>query len=333
MKISKQNVFTGTQCFIAVLIFIMWNTITSVECAVSGYELQAVEAIKRVKKSVVGVSVRYSESSEIRCGTGLIISENGYIITTAHLIPGAERIQVNVSDKEELTASLIGAECHSGIAVVKIERGDLPVPVWENSGRLRTDEIFFALGHPLKFGFTVRSFCGIRPGHEAIATGKYNWDRSSGDTVINRKGEVVGLFVVSDRKKPDLSQPVSCELFVPIDKALKISKFLIDNRTKADFEPLTGISAISVTKEMSDLCNTPIKYGVLVNNVAKDGCCARAGIYPGNIISEVNDTKISSMKDFEAVLRDQPLRQDMKFTVWHGLRKKEIAVKGENSDK
>ena len=232
-------------------------------------------------------------------GSGFIVSQDGYVLTNAHVVEGADEVYVNLTDKREFKAKVVGTDKRTDVAVLKIEATKLPVPVRVGDvNRLKVGEWVMAIGTP--FGLENTVTAGIvsakarDTGEEVrfIQTDVAVNPGNSGGPLINMRGEVVGI------NSQILSRSggfMGISLSIPIDDAMKVADQL---RTSGKVtRGRIGVSIAPVTKEVAESIGLGKAMGALVQGVESGTPADKAGLEAGDIITQFNGTAIENVAD------------------------------------
>ena len=232
-------------------------------------------------------------------GSGFIVSQDGYVLTNAHVVEGADEVYVNLTDKREFKAKVVGTDKRTDVAVLKIEASKLPAPVRVGDvNRLKVGEWVMAIGTP--FGLENTVTAGIVSA-KARDTGDYlpfiQTDvainpGNSGGPLVNLRGEVVGI------NSQILSRSggfMGISLSIPIDDAMKVADQL---RTSGKVtRGRIGVSIAPVTKEVAESIGLGKAMGALVQGVEPGTPADKAGLEAGDIITQFNGTTIENVAD------------------------------------
>ena len=232
-------------------------------------------------------------------GSGFIVSQDGYVLTNAHVVEGADEVYVNLTDKREFKAKVVGTDKRTDVAVLKIEASKLPAPVRVGDvNRLKVGEWVMAIGSP--FGLENTVTAGIvsakarDTGEEIrfIQTDVAVNPGNSGGPLINMRGEVVGI------NSQILSRSggfMGISLSIPIDDAMKVADQL---RTSGKVtRGRIGVSIAPVTKEVAESIGLGKAMGALVQGVEPGTPADKAGLEAGDIITQFNGTTIENVAD------------------------------------
>ena len=287
------------------------------------------DVVQKVRPSVVGVITEsfqtYSTSST---GSGIILSEDGYIVTNNHVVEGGDSIAVTLDDGETYAAELIGTDVKSDIAVLKIDAQNLPAAEFGDSSQVEVGEAAIAIGNPLGLNGTVTAGI-ISAVDREIQVGSSNMvllqtDASinpgnSGGALLNEYGQVIGVnsAKISSEDSEGLGFAIPSNTVGPIVEEL-IDKGYVSGR------PLTGISGRNVSALAAAFYNIP--QGILVDQVAPESDAAAKGLAAGDVIIGVDDIRVENISD-ACTLRDEHKAGDtMKLTFYRQGSTHEINI-------
>lgn len=288
------------------------------------------DVVQKVRPSVVGVITEsfqtYSTSST---GSGIILSEDGYIVTNNHVVEGGDSIAVTLDDGETYAAELIGTDVKSDIAVLKIDAQNLPAAEFGDSSQVEVGEAAIAIGNPLGLNGTVTAGI-ISAVDREIQVGSSNMvllqtDASinpgnSGGALLNEYGQVIGVnsAKISSEDSEGLGFAIPSNTVGPIVEEL-IDKGYVSGR------PLTGISGRNVSALAAAFYNIP--QGILVDQVAPESDAAAKGLAAGDVIIGVDDIRVENISD-ACTLRDEHKAGDtMKLTFYRQGSTHEINIR------
>lgn len=251
-------------------------------------------------------------------GSGVIVSQDGYIITNNHVIDGASEIKVGLNDKRSFTAKVVGADPSSDLAVLKIEAKSLPFLLYGNSDNVQIGQWVLAIGYPLNLETTVTAgiisakgrTLGLNsrksqtPIESFIQTDAAVNQGNSGGALVNTNGELIGIN--SAIASPTGSY-AGYSYAIPVNIAKKIVNDLIQFGTVQ--RAYLGISYMPDEAPESEKEKVGYKtgMGVYVRDAAKDGAAAAAGIKAGDYITKVNGVPVTSGNEMvEQIARLKP---------------------------
>lgn len=238
-------------------------------------------------------------------GSGVVISEDGYIVTNNHVIDEASEIKVTLNNKKQYTAKLIGADPSSDLALIKIEEKGLNFLLYGNSDNLKLGQWVLAVGYPLNLETTVTAgivsakarSLGLNarksnsPIESFIQTDAAVNQGNSGGALVSTNGELMGI--VSAIASPTGAY-AGYSYAIPVNIVKKIINDLLQYGTVQ--RAYLGISYLPETAPEAEKTKNNYKegQGVLVLEVAKDGAMAGSGIQTGDYISKINGTKVTA---------------------------------------
>jgi len=222
-------------------------------------------------------------------GSGVIVSNDGYILTNNHVVEQSARIQVELSDRRVLDAKLIGADEPSDLAVIKIEAASLPVVAIGDSTAMRVGDVVLAVGNPLGVGQTVTMGIVSAKGRATgLGDGSYEDflqtdaainQGNSGGALVNTSGELVGIN--SQILSPSGGN-IGIGFAVPSNMAKNVMDQLVSNGRV--HRGRLGVTVQGVTGDLAAGLGLDKAEGALVSDVAPGGAAAKAGMKRGDVI-------------------------------------------------
>lgn len=243
-------------------------------------------------------------------GSGVIISPDGYIITNNHVVDGATQIKVTLHDRRVLNAKVVGVDKLTDLAVIKVDSHDLPYMSWGDSEKLHPGQTVLAFGSPFGyFQFSVtrgiisavnrqnpysddaRKLGGYIQTDAAINPG------NSGGALVNSHGELIGIntFIISNS-----GSFAGAGFAIPSQVAKATADQIIKNG--AVHHGYLGISMNDVTPENAHFFNLPDATGAVIAQVTPNSPASRAGLQNGDVIRELNSSKILNGSDLQLAI-------------------------------
>ena len=241
------------------------------------------EIVKKAGPSVVNIEAKGSGK-----GSGVIFSEDGYVVTNDHVIRGANSIEVHLSDKRSLKAKLVGTDPRSDIAVIKVEGDNLQVAEFANSSEVKVGDGAVAIGNPKGIensatkGIISNLNIDVDTGivvRRCLQTDAPVNPGNSGGALVNMWGKVIGI---NDMGRRDAE---SMNYAIPSDDAKKIAQQLIDNGYVS--YPYLGVAAVNKKED-----DTPF---ILVGEIMDNSPAAKAGVHKNDVIFLVNDARVETV--------------------------------------
>lgn len=249
-------------------------------------------------------------------GSGVVFSEDGFIITNAHVVEGATQIKVVFNDGKEIDARLVGIDSVHDIAIIKCNGKNFSYAKLGSSSDLIIGEWVIAVGNP--YGFLIKdSKPSVSVGvisavnrnfsqkqDNKIYKGMIQTDAAinpgnSGGPLVNINGEVIGInsFILSET-----GGSVGIGFAIPVDRVKKIAEELIKyGRTK---EPYFGFKIQDLTPMIASYLNLNSLDGVIISAIDSKGPAGKAGLVKGDIITEINSVSIKNSGDAELAVSD-----------------------------
>ena len=247
-------------------------------------------------------------------GSGVIISEDGYIVTNNHVIDHAQQIQVVLNDKREYTAVLVGTDPTTDIALLKIDESGLPVILMGNSDDLRVGEWVLAVGNPFNLTSTVTA--GIVSAkarninildadmkiESFIQTDAAVNPGNSGGALVNTRGELVGINTAIASQTGSYS---GYSFAVPTSI---VQKVVSDIRQYGTVQrAVLGVRMREITSQLQKEKNLSTLQGAYVEDAVEDGAAMKAGIRSGDVITRIDENAIKTGTDLqEQIGRHRP---------------------------
>jgi S1-C subfamily serine protease len=293
------------------------------------YSQAVIHAVERSGSAVVsvGLAMRVPEQlkrrgvPEIRSlGSGVIITPDGYILTNSHVVQSAEKIEVRLQDGRDYTARIVGNDPHSDLAVVSILESGLPTAELGDSAQLRVGQLVIAIGNPLGFQATVTTGVVSALGRSlrtqsgrlienVIQTDAALNPGSSGGPLVDSSGRVIGVntAIIAGSQGICFSIPINTAKWVA-------SQLIREGRVRRSY---LGISGQTVKLDRSLVVRYRLKNSTaaLVTEVQPKTAASRAGIKPGDIITQLGDIQIASLDDLQLALARHPIGAPLKIYI------------------
>lgn len=292
-------------------------------------EMDFLSAAKKVTTSVVHIRISYGagefslnplqfymDTPARSSGSGVIVTDDGYIVTNYHVIEDATNIEVVMTNNQRFYAKLIGADPSTDLALLKIKASDLPFVRYGNSDRIRPGQWVLAIGNPFDLNSTVtagivsakaRNIGILRDRNNLQVESFIQTDAAvnpgnSGGALVNLQGELIGINTAiatstGSYQGYSFAIPVSIVKKV-IDDLLEFGKVQ---------RGLLGIQIQDVTARVAEQMSLPVSQGVLVNRVNSGSAAEGAGILAGDVITAIDGHPVTSVSELqEWVARNRP---------------------------
>ncbi|MCW5626472.1 MAG: DegQ family serine endoprotease, partial [Burkholderiales bacterium] len=262
-------------------------------------------------------------------GSGFILSPDGFVMTNAHVVDGADEVMVTLTDKREFKARIIGHDKRTDVAVVKIEANALPAVKIGDVNKLRVGEWVMAIGSPFGLDNTVTAGIVSAKGRSLpqenftpfIQTDVAINPGNSGGPLFNLKGEVVGI---NSQIYSRTGGFMGLSFAIPIDVALDISNQL--KTTGKVTRGRIGVVIQEVTKDLAESFGLPKPQGALVNSVEKGGAADKGGIETSDIILKFDGKTVGSSSDLPRIVAATRPGTKVPVQVWRKGANKELTI-------
>jgi serine protease Do len=262
-------------------------------------------------------------------GSGFIVSADGTILTNAHVVDGAGKVTVKLTDHREFEAKVVGVDARSDVAVLKIEATGLPVVTLGDPGRLEVGEWVVAIGSPFGFENTVTAGIVSAKGRSLpddtyvpfIQTDVAVNPGNSGGPLFNLRGEVVGINSQIYSRSGGY-QGVS--FAIPIDVAMNVGEQL--QATGHVKRGKLGVGIQGVDQALAESFGLDAPRGALVSNVEQDGPADKAGLKEGDVILAFDGQPIDSAGQLPAAVAAAKPGRKVELQVWRDGASRNIDV-------
>ncbi len=255
-------------------------------------------------------------------GSGVIISQDGYIVTNNHVIEGSDEIQVTMNDRREFTAELIGADPTTDLALIKINEKGLPTLKYGDSDNIQLGEWVLAVGNPynltstvtagivsakarniniLRNSFSIESFiqtdAAVNPGN-------------SGGALVNTIGQLVGINTAIASRTGNYT---GYSFAIPVSIVQKVVGDLMEFGEVQ--RAILGVTITNVTSELAKEEDLESTQGVYVTGLSENGAARDAGIRPGDVIMSINDITVNTVSQLQEQISKYRPRDEVKVIL------------------
>ncbi len=251
---------------------------------------------------------QYNQITPLASGSGVIVSDDGYIVTNYHVIRDASIIDVMLNDKREYEAKVIGYDEMTDIALLKIDEKGLPFLLYGNSDNIKIGQWVLAIGNPFNLTSTVTAGIVSAKARNINIISKYGIEAfiqtdaavnpgNSGGALVNTDGELVGINTAI---ASNTGSYAGYSFAIPVNIVKKVIADLIKyGKVQRAF---IGASIVDLDADISKYLNISQTEGVYIYDVNPDGAAGKAGIKKGDIISSINGEKIKSLPQLQEQL-------------------------------
>lgn len=269
-------------------------------------------------------------------GSGFIIDEDGYVMTNAHVVDGADEIVVRLNDRRELQAELVGADAKTDVAVLKVDADNLPTLALGNSDDLRVGQWVAAIGSP--FGFDHSVTAGIISAIDRtlprdayvpfIQTDVAINPGNSGGPLFNLDGEVIG---VNSQILTRSGGYMGLSFAIPINVAMDVADQLRDDGQVS--RGWLGVMIQPVSRDLAESFGMDTAEGALIADLDPEGPAARGGLEAGDVILSVNGNEVDQSSTLPRLIGQVPPGSEVELTLLRdGERREEVVTLGEWPD-
>lgn len=326
------------------------------QISLGNYSDTAVYAANKILPSIVGIKIEYTVSNSMyqmfgmsgtstatASGSGIIISEDGYILTNNHVVSSsssnsnnsyyqvseASKVTVTLfNDDTEYEAKIVGKDEQTDLAVIKIEKTGLTKAEFADSDSIKVGEFAMAVGNPIGMQSSVT--CGIISAvnrevtdsdgkkYTLIQTDAAINSGNSGGALVNSEGKVIGVNTL----KLTGTGIEGMGFAIPINSTTDITSQLIQySKVK---RPYIGITGIDLTEDMAKTYNLVV--GIYVKSIEDFSSAEKAGIKAGDVIIEADGTAVTTMDDLNKIKNSHKIGDEMKIKVNRNGQEKELTV-------
>lgn len=290
-------------------------------------EFSAETIYDKVSPSVVGVVVYDSKadiiSDPVSEGSGIIISEKGYIVTNSHVVGNSKQnnIKIVLNTNEEFPGKVVGYDSKTDIAVIKVDKTGLKAATFGNSDEVKVGASALALGNPLGLNFASSLTRGIVSAVNRCSNGVSNSlvkyiqtdaainPGNSGGPLINMYGQVIGI----NSSKIVVSHCEGMGFAIPSNTVKKVVDDIIDKGYVSGRVRL-GLSGKMVSNYQSQVYGVPV--GIIISEISSDSNLSSCGIKTGDIITKINDVNVTSLDAFYGELYNHKPGESVKLSIY-----------------
>jgi serine protease DegS len=271
---------------------------------------------------------RYKRENSL--GSGVIVDDNGYVLTNNHVIQGASEIEVVLDDGRSLPARIVGSDPETEIAVLQAAGSDFTLASIGSSERLQVGDVVMAIGNPFGVGQTVtmgivsatgRNQLGIADFENFIQTDAAINPGNSGGALINAMGELVGINTAIFSQSGGSN---GIGFAVPIQLASEVMRQIIEHGRV--IRGWLGMTGQNLTPALAESLGFGSHTGVLVSGVLDDGPGAKAGIKPGDLITGIDRRKIADSPQMLEMIAAKAPGSPLTVTIYRDGKEKDLVA-------
>ena len=281
----------------------------------------------------------YGNNVLMASGSGVLISENGYIVTNNHVVSDATEIEVTLNDKRTYTATVVGSDKGTDLALIKIEETGLPFISYGNSDDVKIGEWVLAVGNPFNLTSTVTAGIVSAKARDINILGDNTTVESfiqtdaavnpgnSGGALVNTKGELIGINAAI---ATNTGSYTGYSFAIPSDIVRKVIADILEfGQVQRAF---MGINFSDIDSKFAKTMGLKDLNGVYVSSVYEDGASFKAGIKQGDIITKINGIPINSQSELKEMLIRQRPGDKIEVSILRDEKEKSYSVVLENRE-
>lgn len=267
------------------------------------------------------------ESRTRGVGSGFIYTQDGYIMTNAHVVEDADEIFVTLTDKREVKAKLIGADKRTDVAIVKIDLKNLPAVQIANVDKVRVGEWVIAIGSPFGLESTVTAGIVSAKARETgdfvpfIQTDVAINPGNSGGPLLNMKGEVIGI---NSQIYSRSGGYMGISFAIPMDEASRVAEQL--RSTGRVIRGRIGVGITDISSDVAESMNLPKPTGAQVTMVEPGSPSEKAGLEAGDLILRVDGRTVEKAEDLRRMIGNTKPGSTVKLTLLRRGSEKQVTV-------
>ncbi len=270
------------------------------------------------------------DESQGGLGSGVLVSQSGYILTNNHVVEGADEIEVILNDGRHTQAKVIGTDPDSDLAVLKISLDKLPAIVLGNSDAIQVGDQVLAIGNPFGVGQTVtggivsalgRNQLGINTFENFIQTDAAINPGNSGGALVDTNGNLLGINTAIYSRS---GGSMGIGFAIPVSTAKLVLEGLVkDGQVTRGW---IGVEPNDLSPELAQTFGARSTEGVIITGVLQNGPAAKAGVKPGDVIESINERKIKEVTQLLSVVASLKPGTAALFTIERKSQKLELHV-------
>ena len=320
------------------------------QVSLSNYSDTAIYAAQKALPSMVSITVEYDvnymgmKKSAAGAGSGVVISDDGYILTNNHVISSsdsssfyqvsdAKSVKVKIyGDETEYTAEIIGTDSQTDLAVLKIDKTGLTAAEFGDSSSVQIGEFVLAIGNPYNLDYSVtagiisaldRKMTIENTTYKVIQADCAINSGNSGGALVNSKGQVIGITTL----KLSGTGIEGVSFAIPINDTISIYQTLIEKGKVS--RPFVGISGLDIDEATA--IRNGLTKGIYVDSVVSGSAAEEAGIEPGDIIVAFDGKNISTMDELNEIKNTKNIGDKIEIRFYRKNKEKTVTITlGEN---
>jgi Do/DeqQ family serine protease len=263
-------------------------------------------------------------------GSGVIVSEQGYILTNHHVVESVDQIEVALADSRKLQARVVGTDPETDLAVLKVESQKLPAITFAKADHLRVGDVVLAIGNPFGIGQTVtlgivsglgRSHLGITVFENFIQTDAAINPGNSGGALVDASGNLIGINTAIYSQT---GGSMGIGYAIPVSTARQVMEQIIQKGSVT--RGWIGVGVQDITREIAESFKLPAENGVLITQVERGGPADKGGVKAGDILTAVNGKAVMDTTGMLNMIAALQPGQQTRLKIARGQTETELAV-------
>jgi Do/DeqQ family serine protease len=263
-------------------------------------------------------------------GSGVIVSDRGFVVTNNHVVEAADEIEVALADGKKLRAKIVGTDPETDLAVLRVDDANLPAIAFGQSDTLSVGDVVLAIGNPFGVGQTVtmgivsalgRTNLDINTFENFIQTDAAINPGNSGGALIDNNGLLIGINTAIYSRS---GGSMGIGFAIPVSTARNVVDQLIANGSVT--RGWIGVEAQEVTSEVANSFKLPAARGALIANVVRGGPAERGGLRPGDVLLAVDSKPIADRQTMLNVVASLVPEKTVPLKVWRDRKEIDLPV-------
>jgi serine protease Do len=277
-------------------------------------------ALREYLREMYGFDRVPSERRQQSLGSGVIVSQDGYILTNNHVVEGADEVKVALADETTIyDAKVIGTDPQTDVAVIKVQADNLPAIIFADSSKIEVGDVTMAIGDPFGVGQTVtkgivsakdRGGIGITNYEDFIQTDASINPGNSGGALVDAKGRLVGLNTAI-LSRTGGNQGIG--FAVPVNLARYVMERIVVNGKVT--RGYLGVKIQPITPDVAKQSNLPQRKGALIAEVSPGSPGEQAGLKAGDIVTEFDGKPVTDSRHLQLMVAEKVPGSEVKMKV------------------
>ena len=289
-------------------------------------------ALREYLREMYGFDRVPSERRQQALGSGVIVSQDGYILTNNHVVEGADEVKVALADETTIyEAKVVGTDPQTDVAVVKVPAENLPAIIFADSGKIEVGDVTIAIGDPFGVGQTVtkgivsakdRGGIGLTNYEDFIQTDASINPGNSGGALVDAEGRLLGINTAILSRSGG-NQGIG--FAVPVNLARYVmERIVVDGKVTRGY---LGVKIQPITPEAAKQSNLPQRNGALIAEVSPGSPGEQSGLKAGDIVTEFDGKPVTDSRRLQLMVAEKPPGSEVKMKVIRGGQEQTLTAK------